>query len=167
MLYRFCQRAGVLQFEQLGLGPPQGVACLRYLWNLQALLEPFIKSYTSLRAIATLGDLEDELVALLNSFCVPPLHAFALASQEEGGAGGGGRGDGGSVPTLGGGRCYLLPLELFNLEETSSFAASDSAGVRERPNLPLTYCLIYYTTGTCRNPDEVTIDDDDGEAGIS
>ena len=111
MLYRFCQRAGVLQFEQLGLGPPQGVACLRYLWNLQALLEPFIKSYTSLRAIATLGDMEDELVALLNSFCVQPLHAFALAPQEEGETG---RGEGGSVPTVGrGGHCLPPPFRAF------------------------------------------------------
>jgi hypothetical protein len=35
VLSRFCQRAGVAQFEHLGLGPPIGVPCLRYLWDLQ------------------------------------------------------------------------------------------------------------------------------------
>ena len=58
------------QFEQLGVGPPQAVPCLRYLWQLQALVDPFIRNYTSLRAIATLADVEDELLAVLNSFCV-------------------------------------------------------------------------------------------------
>jgi len=38
VLSRFCQRAGVGQFEQLGLGPPVAVPCLRYLWDLQVSL---------------------------------------------------------------------------------------------------------------------------------
>lgn len=38
VLSRFCQRAGVSQFEQLGLGPPVAVPCLRYLWDLQVSL---------------------------------------------------------------------------------------------------------------------------------
>jgi len=38
VLSRFCQRAGVAQFEQLGLGPPVAVPCLRYLWDLQVSL---------------------------------------------------------------------------------------------------------------------------------
>ena len=92
VLYRFCQRAGVAHFEQLGLGPPQGVPCLRYLWRLQALVDPYIRSYAQLRAIATVADLEDELVALLNSFCFPSLPAFLAAATPplagEGGDGG-------------------------------------------------------------------------------
>jgi hypothetical protein len=43
-------------------------------------VDPFIRTYTSMRAIATLGDLEFELVALLNSFCVPSLHSFLDAT---------------------------------------------------------------------------------------
>jgi len=48
---------------------------------MQAIVDPFIRTYTSMRAIATLGDLEFELVALLNSFCVPSLHAFLAAAS--------------------------------------------------------------------------------------
>jgi hypothetical protein len=76
VLPRLCQGMNVSHFEQLGVGPPWAVPCLRYLWNMQALADGFITSYLSMRGVASLADLEQQLVALLNSFCVPPLATF-------------------------------------------------------------------------------------------
>ena len=39
VLHRLCQGMNVAQFDQLGVGPPWVVPCLRYLWNVQVRLE--------------------------------------------------------------------------------------------------------------------------------
>mmetsp|Transcript_19791 Transcript_19791/g.54992 ORF Transcript_19791/g.54992 Transcript_19791/m.54992 type:complete len:817 (-) Transcript_19791:169-2619(-) len=75
---------GAVDWPQLGLGQsPLVVPCLSYLWTLEQQVSTLVTAFSGLRGIASLWDLESEVLQLLNSFCIPTLQeAFPAPGSE-------------------------------------------------------------------------------------
>ena len=82
VLQAFCCQKGIFGVEQLGPGlTPLCIPCLKFLWEMQSKVDKFILAFLGMRSIATLQDLEVELIAMLKSFCMPTLSQFEPRSS--------------------------------------------------------------------------------------